>query len=150
MSAQETAVKQAIDDLEVACETPEEPEPRRWLQWLENASYDVQTHNLHANMGEEFLKAAFGSDLYEGMTQGETTAFHDQKRLGVMSSCSAIVVEALRFARANEDKFAWFVRENRRTYVTSPTCPDVLGDTDVDGTLACYVRCDKCLECHGW
>ena len=122
---------------------------------LEAISKDDTTEVMCAKIdaifeGDDLVKAALGETWYLEQTTGETMAGNDGKRNKTASRYASQIMDALRFARADSAKFLGFVEGLREIHASIPTCPDVLGDSHVDGTLPCYVQCEKCLECHGW
>ncbi len=122
---------------------------------LEAISKDDTTEVMCAKIdamfeGGDLVKAALGEMWYLEQMTGETMAGNDTERNKTASRYASHIMDALRFARTNSAKFVGFVEGLREIHARIPTCPDVLGEAHVDGTLPCYVQCEKCLECHGW
>jgi len=92
---------------------------RGWLKYLDEVSEKVQTEALLVHMSREFTELAFGNDEYPGGCWGESMAFLDYERLGLILAGGAVIVEAMRFMRANPKRFEHFVRENRQAHDAS-------------------------------
>lgn len=90
--------------------------PRTWVEHLPILSYERQTGTLQAWGAEEYLELAFGEKDKFGGSSGLAMAMVDHERIGTMYSCAAVIVEALRFMRANPALFREFVKENRQTF----------------------------------